>query len=131
MAARSRLFRLDDFLERIFQFDSFVSSHAGLQPEHRSESDRAGLAPGVDVLYASESGDDIRPVCHVTTCLLCNSAAGERCPGRESQESAARETANSAEEKGPRTLARKLEEAWILNLILVIAGIAALGLVWH
>jgi short-chain fatty acids transporter len=47
------------------------------------------------------------------------------------QESAARETANSAEEKGPRTLARKLEEAWILNLILVIAGIAALGLVWH
>jgi short subunit fatty acids transporter len=26
---------------------------------------------------------------------------------------------------------RKLEEAWVLNLIFVVAGIAALGLVWH
>lgn len=39
--------------------------------------------------------------------------------------------ANAIEEEGPRTLARKVEEAWILNLIIVIAGIAALGLVWH
>jgi short-chain fatty acids transporter len=40
-------------------------------------------------------------------------------------------TASSAEEKGPRTLARKVEEAWILNVIFVIAGIAAFGLVWY
>jgi len=44
---------------------------------------------------------------------------------------AAPETANSPEEKAPRTLARKVEEAWILNVIFVVAGIAALGLVWR
>jgi short-chain fatty acids transporter len=47
------------------------------------------------------------------------------------KESAGRDEANLQETKGPRTLARKLEEAWILNLIFVVAGIAALGLVWH
>ena len=45
------------------------------------------------------------------------------------KESAGRDEANLQETKGP--LARKLEEAWILNLIFVVAGIAALGLVWH
>jgi short-chain fatty acids transporter len=47
------------------------------------------------------------------------------------KESAAQDEVSAEETKGPRTLARKLEEAWILNLILVVAGIAALGLVWH
>jgi short-chain fatty acids transporter len=47
------------------------------------------------------------------------------------KESAAQDEATAEETKGPSTLARKLEEAWILNLILVVAGIAALGLVWH
>jgi len=47
------------------------------------------------------------------------------------KESTGRDEANLQETKGPRTLARKLEEAWILNLIFVVAGIAALGLVWH
>jgi short-chain fatty acids transporter len=45
--------------------------------------------------------------------------------------SGAEDMASSEEEKGPRTLARKLEEAWILNVIFVVAGIAALGFVWH
>ena len=47
------------------------------------------------------------------------------------KESAGHAEASSEETKGSRTLARKLEEAWILNLILVVAGIGALGLVWH
>ncbi|MGA8477475.1 MAG: TIGR00366 family protein, partial [Chthoniobacterales bacterium] len=47
------------------------------------------------------------------------------------KESAAHAEASPAETKEPRTLARKLEEAWILNVILVVAGIAALGLVLH
>lgn len=41
------------------------------------------------------------------------------------------EDASAEEAKRPRTLARRLEEAWILNVIFVVAGIAALGFVWH
>jgi short-chain fatty acids transporter len=47
------------------------------------------------------------------------------------KESAAPTEASPEETREPRTLARKLEEAWILNVILVVAGIAALGLVWR
>jgi short-chain fatty acids transporter len=47
------------------------------------------------------------------------------------KESAGHAEAGLEETKGSRTLARKLEEAWILNIILVVAGIGALGLVWH
>jgi hypothetical protein len=47
------------------------------------------------------------------------------------KESAAPTEASPEETREPRTLARKLEEAWILNVILMVAGIAALGLVWR
>jgi short-chain fatty acids transporter len=47
------------------------------------------------------------------------------------EESTGGDAASSAEEKGPQTLARKLEEAWILNVILAAVGIAALGFVWR
>lgn len=47
------------------------------------------------------------------------------------KESVAQDGAGAEETKGRRTLARKLEEAWVLNLIFVVAGIAALGLVWR
>jgi short-chain fatty acids transporter len=47
------------------------------------------------------------------------------------KESAAQAEASPEKTREPRTLARKLEEAWILNVILVVAGIAALGLVWR
>src|SRR5260370_37602437 len=47
------------------------------------------------------------------------------------KESAAQADASLEETQEPRTLARKLEEAWILNVIVVVAGMAALGLVWH
>jgi short-chain fatty acids transporter len=64
--------------------------------------------------------------------LYCAIQPGERdVQIANLKESAAQDEASAEETKGPRTLARKLEEAWILNLILVVAGIAALGLVWH
>jgi short-chain fatty acids transporter len=47
------------------------------------------------------------------------------------KESAAQAEASPEQTTKPRTVARKLEEAWILNVILVVAGVAALGLVWH
>jgi short subunit fatty acids transporter len=122
---------MDDFLEWILQFDSVVSSHAGVQPEHCSENHRPGFAPGVDAFYASESGATL--ALFVTLPLLfcaIQPRDGDvqiaSLPGP-----AAPETANSPEEKAPRTLARKVEEAWILNVIFVVAGIAALGLVWR
>lgn len=64
--------------------------------------------------------------------LYCAIQPGERdIQIANLKESAAQDEASAEETKGPSTLARKLEEAWILNLILVVAGIAALGLVWH
>ncbi len=47
------------------------------------------------------------------------------------KDSAAEDQERSPETMGPRTFARKLEEAWILNVIFVVAGIAALGFIWH
>jgi short-chain fatty acids transporter len=64
--------------------------------------------------------------------LYCAIQPGERdVQIANLKESAAQDGASVEETKGPRTLARKLEEAWVLNLIFVVAGIAALGLVWH
>lgn len=64
--------------------------------------------------------------------LYCAIQPGERdIQIANLKESAAQDEASAEKTKGPSTLARKLEEAWILNLILVVAGIAALGLVWH
>jgi short-chain fatty acids transporter len=47
------------------------------------------------------------------------------------KDSADQDEVNPEETNEPRTLARRLEEAWILNVIFVVAGIAALGFVWH
>jgi short-chain fatty acids transporter len=47
------------------------------------------------------------------------------------QESSAENAPDSQETNEPRTLARKLEEAWIFNVLFAVAGVAALGFVWR
>jgi short-chain fatty acids transporter len=47
------------------------------------------------------------------------------------QESSAENAPDNQETNEPRTLARKLEEAWIFNVLFAVAGVAALGFVWR
>jgi short subunit fatty acids transporter len=48
---------VDDFFQRILQFDSPLASNSRFKPEHRTESYRSGLATRVDASYSSESGN--------------------------------------------------------------------------
>ena len=57
LAGGGRLFGVDDFFQRILQFDSPLASNSRFKPEHRTESYRSGLATRVDASYSSESGN--------------------------------------------------------------------------
>src|SRR5260221_635806 len=73
MAGRSRLFRVDDFFERILHFVCAVASHSRIEFEYCVESYRPGPAPGIDALYAAESSNNFRFVRRPASPLLGNS----------------------------------------------------------
>jgi hypothetical protein len=69
-----RLFGMDDFFQRILQFDSPLASNSRFKPEHRTESHRSGLATGVDASYSSESGNRFAFISRAAAPVLRDSA---------------------------------------------------------
>src|SRR5258708_38626036 len=71
-AGRSRLFRGDDFFERILQFDCAVASHSRIELEYCVESYRPGPATVIDVLYSAQSSNNVRVFRRHASPLLAN-----------------------------------------------------------